>query len=128
VAGIIAAGQTLTLVRLWPQWRRERRLRAAVLFLGSAVLYGDELWTAWRLVGHTMDTDALSTLCALLLGAYAVGLGRAWELLGARSGGLVTGLITTWLAARRSSDRAGDEAPRQDSIPKGPEPEVDGEP
>jgi hypothetical protein len=118
MAGCIAAGQTLSLLRLWSQWQRERRLfRGVALFLGSASLYGYEIWTARLLVRPAVDMPALSTLCELLLGTYAVGLARAWELLGAPHSGIVSEL-RAWLGPRQSSDGAGDGAPHQDSTHK----------
>lgn len=87
IAGALSASQLLALLVLWHDWRRERILiRSLSLFALSAGIYGYEIAMGVRLLSHTADTGALTTLFGLLLGAYAIGLSRAWELLGAPHG------------------------------------------
>ncbi|TMF64134.1 MAG: hypothetical protein E6I11_10870 [Chloroflexi bacterium] len=76
--------QTLGLLLLIPHWRAENAVRRGViLFSVSALIYGYEMAIGIRMWLVPSDTGALSGLLELLLGAYAIGLGRAWELLGA---------------------------------------------
>ena len=69
--------------------------RGAVRVLGvvglSLVLYGYETVLAVLLLAHPDDVGAVFALGGILLGIYAVGLVRAWELLGAPRG-LIMGL------------------------------------
>jgi hypothetical protein len=67
-------------------------IRGAILFLVSALVYGTELYLG-ILLWTRPSTGALIGLLQLLLGAYAIGLGRAWQLLGAPRLGLVTYLL-----------------------------------
>lgn len=94
IAGV-AVLQTLGLLFLLPQWRREHTLRRAVfLFLLSAVIYGGEIEVGISLWLKPLNTGALTGLLEILIGAYAIGLGRAWELLGARRlGSLIEGVV-----------------------------------
>lgn len=86
--------QTLGLLLLLRHWHSQGVLwRSLFLFVGSLAIYGGEL-----AVGHQLWTDpagrgALTGLLELLLGAYAIGLGRAWELLGAPRTGILTRLL-----------------------------------
>lgn len=84
IAGGVSLGQTLALLFLWRRWRRERRLRRAfLLFLISAAIYVGELRTAKQLVSTPGAMAPLTGLCSVLLATYVIGLGRAWNLLGA---------------------------------------------
>lgn len=88
--------------RLWRGWV-EGRLpsRGAGLVLLGFIIYGLELWYGWSLVRTPADIGYVSYLAVLLLGVYAVGLGRAWELLGARRWGLLA-----WFLPPREGDEA----------------------
>jgi hypothetical protein len=78
---------------LVPYWRAERGMRRGVfLFLVSAFIYGLEFAIGVHLWLAPKDTGAFTSVPELILGAYAIGLGRAWGLLGARRLGW-TGLI-----------------------------------
>jgi hypothetical protein len=101
--------QTLGLLLLLPQWRAEHTVRRGLtLFLISAAIYGYELAIGIRLWTVPSDTGALQGLLELMLGAYAVGLGRAWELLGAPRLGWY-GFLTT--ALERMRERRNDKPP-----------------
>ncbi len=79
----LSLGQTATLLLLWPRWKRERRWRRAILLvLISAAIYAGELRTAQQLLVTPGASAPLTELCIVLLAAYAIGLGRAWSLLG----------------------------------------------
>lgn len=95
VIALPAVLQTLALLRLVPHWRQSLRLwRGVFLFLVSAGIYGYEIFLGielWQSSGTNLD--ALYSVLYVLLGAYAVGLGRAWELLGAPRQGLVASLM-----------------------------------
>jgi len=92
VVAIPASLQTLALLGLIKHWRAQGIVsRGLVLFLASALVYGFELTLGIRLWSSPNNTGVLTGLLELLLGLYAIGLGRAWELLGApRSGFLST--------------------------------------
>jgi hypothetical protein len=108
IPGGIAASQTLFLLQLIPTWRRERTLlRGVFLFAVSAVIYGYEIAIGIQLWHSPANTASLSGLLGLLLGAYAIGLARAWELLGAAHGRGVTFAAIERITAllRGSADR-----------------------
>ena len=76
-------------------WRLLRRtnnwqglLRRAFLVLISVALYGLELWNGFQLFTDPSQPGNVYGLISCLLGAFAVGLIRAWELLGVRRYGL----------------------------------------
>src|SRR5581483_289117 len=93
ITGFVALLQTLALLRLLREWRTEGALlRSLILFLGSAAIYGGEIFVGLELWLKPSATGALTGLLELTLGAYAIGLGRAWELLGAPRMGFVAGL------------------------------------
>ena len=64
-------------------------LRNMVLLVGSLIVYGYEFYFAVDLIKTPQDTRAILALTELLLVVYAIGLIRAWELLGARRYGLL---------------------------------------
>ncbi len=74
--------------RLWLRIARD-----LLLVAGSLVIYVLELTTAIQLINNPGNPQrpapALYTLATLILVVYALGLLRAWELLGARRGGLL---------------------------------------
>jgi hypothetical protein len=78
----------------WRRWRRGRiATRQVGLVLIGLVIYGLELRYGWALLRAPAEGAAhvsnVSGLSIVLLAAYGVGLGRAWELLGARRWGLL---------------------------------------
>jgi len=84
LVGLVSTTQTLGLLFLVPHWHSQRVLwRSLFLFLGSLAIYGGELVVGIQVWNRPADPGALSGILELLLGAYAIGLGRAWELLGA---------------------------------------------
>jgi hypothetical protein len=78
-------------VNLWRESPRRRSLlRLGVgLWLGSTVIYALELWYGWQIVRDPGNTAHMYDLAYVLIAMYAVALGRAWELLGAREQGLL---------------------------------------
>ncbi|HET7467581.1 MAG TPA: hypothetical protein VFL29_13045 [Candidatus Dormibacteraeota bacterium] len=94
IVSIPALIQTLELLGRIGRWRTERALyRGVFLFLASAVVYSFELWIGIQMWRDPTSQGWLSGLLDLLLGAYAIGLGRAWELMGAPRGGILFGLL-----------------------------------
>jgi hypothetical protein len=86
-AALLSLAQTAYLLYEFPKWRRERRLlRAVALVLVSALIYVSELRAGQQLWTAPHNTAALTGLLITLLGAYAIGLTRSWELLGAPTG------------------------------------------
>jgi hypothetical protein len=94
VVTAVAAASILQLLGLLARartWRADwiTAIRGALLFVVSAIIYGTELYLG-LLLWLRPSTAALIGLLEVLLGAYAIGLGRAWQLLGAPRIGLVT--------------------------------------
>ena len=75
--------------------------------LRGFIVYVLQLWYALSLLRAPSDKDYLSALAFLLLGAYVVGLGRAWELLGAPQKG-----VLEWLSSPRAEGAGEHEAER----------------
>ncbi len=63
-------------------------VRGAVLIVAGLLLYGGELYDAILLVLSPSNSAHIYALAGLLLGIYALGLTRAWQLLGGRGHGL----------------------------------------
>ncbi len=94
IVAVPAVLQTVALLRLVRHWRAERTLyRGLFLFLASAAVYSAEVAIGIQLWRSPANPGAISGLLDLLLGAYAIGLGRAWELMGAPRSGVIFGLI-----------------------------------
>lgn len=109
IVAIPAVLQTLALLRLIGHWRAESALyRGLLLFLGSAVIYGFEVSVGIQLWQTPANRDALSLLLDLLLGTYAIGLGRAWQLMGAPRSGVISGLLDIAIGLL---DRSGKKGP-----------------
>jgi hypothetical protein len=64
-------------------------LRRGVLLAESLVVYSFELYNGWRLAVEPTKTPYIWALCYVLIGIYAIGLIRAWQLLGVRRQGIV---------------------------------------
>ena len=104
VVTAVAGASTLQLLGLLVRVRSYRAdlitvIRGGILFVVSAGVYGTELYLG-LLLWTRPSTGALIGLLEVLLGAYAIGLGRAWQLLGAPRLGLVT-LLLDFLESRR---------------------------
>jgi hypothetical protein len=94
ITALIAALQTLGLLALLPQWRAEGVvLRSAILFLASAAIYLGELSLGIQIWIKPSSSGALTGVLELMLAAYALGLARAWELLGAPRSGPISRLL-----------------------------------
>ena len=105
VAGGVALSQTLSLLTLAGSWRRERTLfRGLALFLISAGLYAYQVVIGVQLLYSPSSPGLLTAIESLMLGIFAVGLARAWELLGAPHTRGAVGLLTGWLE-RRAGDK-----------------------
>lgn len=106
---------------------RWRRLGHALLIAAvNIVLYGYEIVLAVGLLQHPHSTPILFSLAGILLGVYAVGLARAWQLLGAPSG------VLKWLDPLRylaASDEVENSRPKPDeSIESGEDEAVPDQP
>jgi hypothetical protein len=102
VVSIPALLQTLALLGLARQWHAAGIVaRGVFLFLASGLIYGYELAVGIQLWRDPTSEGALINLLFILMGAYAVGLGRAWELLGAPRGGLLSYVCALFNALRR---------------------------
>ena len=105
-------------VNLWRESpRRGSLLSSSVgLLLGSTVVYALELWYGWQIARDPGNTAQIYTLAYVLVALYAVALGRAWELLGAREQGLFRTLF---------SPRSMDEGRKENRVGDNPEQPAD---
>jgi hypothetical protein len=104
VPGLVAGSQTLFLLALIPRWRREGGLYRGLTALAiSVAVYVYEIAVGFRLWFVSVDAGSLTTLLELMLGTYAIGLGRAWQLLGAPLVHGVAGAAIDWLRTRRNA-------------------------
>ncbi len=72
-----------------PAWRAKRvRLREMSFLAGLLVVFALQLIEALRLDRNESNSDALQTVCVLVVVCFLVGIERAWELVGGRSFGL----------------------------------------
>jgi len=81
------------------------------LWFGSMVVYALELWFGWQIVRDPGNTAHIYALVYVLVALYAVALGRAWELLGARKRGLLRALFSPRSVDERRKEDRGDNAP-----------------
>ena len=81
-----------SLIQAWRLLRRTNNwqslLRRAFLVLLSLTLYGLEMWNGYQLFTNPSQTGYVYNLISFILGAFGLGLIRAWELLGVRRYGL----------------------------------------
>ncbi|HKW72386.1 MAG TPA: hypothetical protein VJQ08_06120 [Candidatus Dormibacteraeota bacterium] len=94
LVGGVSILQTLGLLLLLRHWSSQGVLwRSLFLFLGSLAIYGGEIAVGVQIWNKPANPGALSGILELLLGAFAIGLGRAWEILGAPRMGFVSRLL-----------------------------------
>lgn len=79
------------LLRQWAGWKR--LVRRGFLLVASFIIYGYETYFAALILTTPAATGALYGLAGLLLGVYGIGIVRAWQLLGARRFGLLSGWL-----------------------------------
>jgi len=102
IASIPAILQTIALLGLARQWHSTGIVaRGLFLFLASAAIYGYELALGIGMWRNPTNKGILINLLFVLIGAYAIGLGRAWELLGAPRRGFISFAWSLFGAARR---------------------------
>ena len=84
IVGAVAFSQSLSLLPTAREWRSEGRLlRGIILFTASIAVYGSEVFLGIDLYSSKPSPDLIAVLMQLLLAVFAMGLARAWELLGA---------------------------------------------
>ena len=101
IAGAIALSQSLSLLRTAPEWKADGRLlRGITLFVAGVAIYGSEIFLGAGLYANSGNSGLITVLLQLLLSVFAMGLVRAWELLGAPHGrGLASGALD-WVEGR----------------------------
>ena len=110
VAGAVALSQTLLLLTLAGSWRREGTFfRGLALFVISAGLYAYEIVVGVQLLYSPASQGALTAIESLMLGIFAVGLARAWELLGAPHSRGAIGFLAGWLERKAGDKPEGQE-------------------
>ncbi len=128
ISGIVITLSTSALLGTlrvgWRIWRERSGwaplMRWLFLLLGSLIVYSLELWNGISLARKPNDDGPVLFIVFLLFAAYGISLARAWELLGARRKGLLTGLL-------QISDPANDDAGTRDGAPAAPRPEESGQ-
>ncbi len=117
--------QAWHLLRLRKGW--QSLLRRAFLVLLSFALYGLELVNGFQLLTAPSQVGIVFGLVWCLIGAFAVGLTRAWELLGAQRYGLfgwlspLRDLTDTESFARAGNSHAAAQYPtNDDAAPRSP--------
>jgi hypothetical protein len=84
ITGGIAFSQSLSLLPTAREWKSEGRLlRGIILFVAGIAVYGSEIFLGIDLYVKNPPADLVSVLLQVLLAVFAMGLARAWELLGA---------------------------------------------
>ncbi len=91
-----------------------RAANAVVVVLVGFVIYGFEWWYGLSLWQAQYEAYYVRALTYLLVGIFAVGLARAWELLGARRQGLLAWLISSQVRGDTNEREAGGSAPPVD--------------
>jgi hypothetical protein len=107
----------------WRLLKERQRLLAAVrkfsLIAAALVIYGYEFYAGLRLTMAPSQSDPLYLLTGVMSGAYAFGLLRAWELLGARRFGITNWLISPLRSANEKEPLRTTEQPETTSkIPR----------
>jgi hypothetical protein len=122
-----------SLIQAWPLLRLRTRwqslLRRAFLVVLGVALYGLELLNGFQLLTAPSQVGIVYGLISCLLGAFALGLIRAWELLGVYRYGLMgwlsplRDLNDTESLARAGNSHAAVEPPTtDDAAPRSPSP------
>lgn len=113
ILGLIGVINTLTLARhVWEDRHAGPNAQRLSMLLASLVIYGLEVWFAVALLRQPRDASGVQNLAYLLPFTYSLGVGRAWELLGAQDEGLFSLLGLRRTSIRVSSDpeaSSGDE-------------------
>ncbi|MBV9100360.1 MAG: hypothetical protein JOZ46_12505 [Candidatus Dormibacteraeota bacterium] len=97
------AADALTALRLRKQ---ERRTVTLLLIVISMALYAYETALGVKLILHPHDIGTVDDLLTVVIAAYAIGLSRAWQLLGGRRG---HSLLRQIRAALRGRTAPGDD-------------------
>jgi hypothetical protein len=97
-------GLANSFILAWNLARNSKRrwlsiVRRSVFILVGLLLYGYEFYYAILLLLSPTNSAPVSTLAGLLVGIYALGLTRAWQLLGGRSRQL-----NDWLTPLRETE------------------------
>jgi hypothetical protein len=100
-------------VNLWRESPRRRSVLSSAdgLLLGSTIVYTLELWYGWQIARDPGNTAQMYNLAHVLVALYAVALGRAWEILGAREQGLFSTLFSPRSTNERHKEDRGDNTP-----------------
>lgn len=116
IASGIALSQSLLLLGGLRSWQEQGRLfRGITLFVAAVAIYSGELAIGIELYINSPNASSnpglVTGLLQLLLGVFAMGLARAWELLGApRARGLASSAVG-WVEHRL--EKPGSEVPRK---------------
>ena len=123
-----------SLIQAWRLLRRTNYwlslLRRAFLVLISVALYGLELWNGYQLFTNPSQSGYVYNLISFILGAFALGLIRAWELLGVHRYGLLGWLnplrdvndTESFSRVRNSHVAAGEQPTIDEAAPRSPTP------
>jgi hypothetical protein len=81
------AASLLSLIRL--RQLRWRTVPDALFLVGLAVTFVIQLMQGADLIAHPGDSGAVNTIAVLVVVCFLIGIGRAWELIGGPSFGIV---------------------------------------
>ena len=120
-----------SLIQAWPLLRRRKGwlsfLRRAFLIALSIGLYGIELLNGEQLLAAPTKVGIVYGLASCLIGAFGIGLVRAWELLGAQRYGLMGWLSplrdvpdTESFSHTANSHTADEHSPIDEATPRSP--------
>jgi hypothetical protein len=111
----VGVGALYTTVRFGSHLMRAHAMRAEILrqvplFVGSVVIYGWQTYAGVVLIRNPQETDAVYAIAYLLVAGYVIGLGRAWQLLGAERMSLLGSLFRD-SAQQRAAEKNAKPAP-----------------
>ena len=107
IIALPASVQTLALLGLIPHWRAAHILwRGLFLLAASATIYVYELVIGIQMWLGSATVGLMVSICFVIIAAYAIGLGRAWELLGAPRVGLVSSFWRLVIGAHGAKEHA----------------------
>lgn len=111
IMGLIGLVNTLSLGRyFWEERRRGVDIESVTLMLGSMVIYGLEIWFGAQVLQQPTAPHGVERVVNVLIATYALGVDRAWAVLGGQDEGLLSllGFRRTRAAKRSDSHTSGD--------------------
>lgn len=109
--GVLAVnGTAADALTAFRQRKHERRAITLLLVVVSLGLYAYEVALGVKLILHPRDLATVDDLITVVIAAYAIGLSRAWQLLGGRRGHGLLRQLRAALGSAPGSDDADRDA------------------